>query len=430
MPVILDLMGPRYRLGEIAGGPRLLRAGRARAPRRSRRRASTCRSTTRDSCATCERGERVLIDNGLVELRVEAKRRGVGPEARVLHGGPVGDPQGHQPARHRPAVRDLAQGPRRHRLRGRARASTTWPRATSAAAASSRRCARWRGAAGRELPIIAKLERARAIEHLDEIVEAADAVMVARGDLGVEVPLDQVPVLQKRIVAGRPPARQAGDRGHPDARVDDRAAAADPRRGLRRRQRGLRRRRRPDALGRDGGRQVTRSRRCAPWTASSARPRSYRWSPAGREGFARAAPGEPARARARSAAAPGPDRGGQPDARRPLRDSRHRLRRRGRGGAAGLGGAPIVAFSQGGFTARMIARYRPTAPILVFTNDRTVARRMQLVWGVRPVFAGTSIRRLEQVVRYVDAAPARSAPGAAGRSDRHPDGRSDPRRGR
>jgi pyruvate kinase len=39
----------------------------------------------------------------------------------------------------------------------------------------------------------------------------------------------------------------------------------------------------------------------------------------------------------------------------------------------------------------------------VFTNDRQVARRLQLVWGVRPVFAESSIRRLEQVVRYVDA---------------------------
>ena len=58
-------------------------------------------------------------------------------------------------------------------------------------------------------PLIAKLEKPAAIEHLDAIVHAADAVMVARGDLGVEFPLEQVPVIQRRIIraargAGRP----------------------------------------------------------------------------------------------------------------------------------------------------------------------------------------------------------------------------------
>src|SRR5437764_1459994 len=51
------------------------------------------------------------------------------------------------------------------------------------------------------LPIIAKLERASALEHLEAIIAVADGVMVARGDLGVEVPLYTVPVLQKKIVA-------------------------------------------------------------------------------------------------------------------------------------------------------------------------------------------------------------------------------------
>ena len=60
---------------------------------------------------------------------------------------------------------------------------------------------------GGRIPIIAKLERATALDHLDEITEAADGMMVARGDLGVEVPLHTVPVLQKKIVAA---GRRAG----------------------------------------------------------------------------------------------------------------------------------------------------------------------------------------------------------------------------
>ena len=62
---------------------------------------------------------------------------------------------------------------------------------------------------GARLPIIAKIEHRRAIEHLDAILEAADGSMVARGDLGVEIPVEQVPIVQKRIIrstvlAGKP----------------------------------------------------------------------------------------------------------------------------------------------------------------------------------------------------------------------------------
>ncbi|MCG3116218.1 MAG: pyruvate kinase [Candidatus Manganitrophus sp. SA1] len=52
----------------------------------------------------------------------------------------------------------------------------------------------------KDVPVIAKLEQAMAIDHLDEIIKVADGVMVARGDLGVEIPLEQVPLLQKEII--------------------------------------------------------------------------------------------------------------------------------------------------------------------------------------------------------------------------------------
>ena len=87
------------------------------------------------------------------------------------------------------------------------------------------------------MPVIAKLEKPQAVENLDEIIDAFDAFMVARGDLGVELPLEEVPLVQKRIVIRGPPLGQAGDRGDPDAGVDDLRAAADPGRGLRRGQR-------------------------------------------------------------------------------------------------------------------------------------------------------------------------------------------------
>ncbi len=62
----------------------------------------------------------------------------------------------------------------------------------------------------------------------------------------------------------------------------------------------------------------------------------------------------------------------------------------------------IVAFSQGGFTARMIARYRPRTPITVFTPEARVARRLQLVWGARPVLMEHQVSHHDEVVRVVD----------------------------
>ena len=87
--------------------------------------------------------------------------------------------------------------------------------------------------------VMVKLEKPAAIDRLDEIIELADALMVARGDLGVEMPPEDVPRVQKQIVHACRARRQAGHRRDADAGIDDHRADADPRRGLRRRDRGL-----------------------------------------------------------------------------------------------------------------------------------------------------------------------------------------------
>ena len=114
---------------------------------------------------------------------------------------------------------------------------------------------------GRHIPVIAKIEKPQAVDNLEEIIDAFDGIMVARGDLGVELPLEAVPIVQKRAVELCRRMAEAGHRRHADARVDDRQPGSDARRDQRRRQRRPRRRRRGHALGRDERRQVPGRRR-------------------------------------------------------------------------------------------------------------------------------------------------------------------------
>ena len=85
---------------------------------------------------------------------------------------------------------------------------------------------------------MAKIEKPAALEQIDDIIRLSDAIMVARGDLGVEIPHEDVPGRQKELI-GMPPGREAGDRGNADAGLHDYGADADPRGSIRCRHRHL-----------------------------------------------------------------------------------------------------------------------------------------------------------------------------------------------
>ncbi len=86
---------------------------------------------------------------------------------------------------------------------------------------------------GRAL-LLTKIEKPQALEQLDEILRLSDAVMVARGDLGVELPPEDVPLVQKRADPRRPPLGQARRRRDPDDGEHDRGRRPDAGRGFRR----------------------------------------------------------------------------------------------------------------------------------------------------------------------------------------------------
>ena len=117
-----------------------------------------------------------------------------------------------------------------------------------------------RGAGG-EGRIVAKIERREAIDNLESIIDETAAVMVARGDLGVEVGYAELIGLQKHIIALSRASKPARDHGDADDGIHDPRAGSDASRGIGRRERGDGRHRRRDAVGRDRGRPPPGPRR-------------------------------------------------------------------------------------------------------------------------------------------------------------------------
>ena len=85
------------------------------------------------------------------------------------------------------------------------------------------------------LPLIAKIEKPQAVERAEEIMRVADCVMVARGDLGIEMPIERVPIVQKQLLQDGRVRRASVDHRDADARLDGQLLPPDSRRGRRRR---------------------------------------------------------------------------------------------------------------------------------------------------------------------------------------------------
>ncbi len=250
------------------------------------------------------------------------------------------------------------------------------------------------GAGGHRIPIIAKIERATAIEHLNEIAEATDGLMVARGDLGVEVPLYQVPVLQKKIVAAgrlsgkpvivatqmlesmieqpRPTRAEATDVANAVFDGADALMLSGE-----------------TAAGKHPVLVVQTMARIIQEAEDYDRQRSERHTlePLGHVHARRTFQLETdPTATGSTVSLEVPD---MVSAAAVYAAEQLHVRR-------------IVAFSQSGFTARLVARYRPQSPIMAFTPDEQVARQIQLVWGVRPFVVKLEVGSLDDIVQVVE----------------------------
>jgi pyruvate kinase len=364
-----DLAGPKVRVGDLPGGAIELREGQrlaiVTATPTSARAITT--SYTRLPYAV-SKGDRVLLDDGALELVVEETRDGE-VTTRVVRGGTLAEHKGINlpgvaldvPVLTEKDLKDLDTGI----ALGVDYVALSFVQ-RAADVELGRRALADRKAA---LPLIAKLEKAGAISALDEILHAADGVMVARGDLGVEVAPEVVPVLQKAIIrkanaAGIPviTATQMLEsmvhHPHPTrAETSDVAnAILDGTDALMLSA--------ETAIGDYPIEAVQMMDRIAKVVESS-EPEIFRSPTRARAGTAQSV------ARAACTLA-------------------HELKVRA-----------IVVITRSGRTAELLSKNRPSAPMIAFTEEHATARRLALWWGIR-CFATTFLEDTDEMIAHLE----------------------------
>ena len=198
--ILQDLCGPKIRLGEIGEGVVLVRGQRYLldgdpAPGDANR----APLPVPELLAALKPGDRLLIDDGLLELKVIG-RDGSGVTTEVIGGGALSSKKGvAAPGVDIPveAVTEKDEADLRFGLAlGVDYVALSFVRS----AADVRKLRQLMAAEGRSVPILVKIEKAEAVLNLDEILSEADGAMVARGDLGVELPIEEIAAVQKKVI--------------------------------------------------------------------------------------------------------------------------------------------------------------------------------------------------------------------------------------
>lgn len=371
--VLADLQGPKIRLGRFREGPVLLERGDefAITVEETEGDRAICGTTYDGLAADVTAGERILVDDGRVTLEVTGVE---GPVVRtvVVEGGMVSDHKGLNlpgvavsvPALSAKDVEDL-----RWALRtGADIIALSFVRSGH----DVKEVHRIMAEEGRRLPVIAKLEKPQAVANLESIVDAFDGIMVARGDLGVEMPLEQVPLVQKRAIKmcrrNAKPVIVATQmlESMIDASRPTRAEASDVANAV---MDGT------DAVMLSGETSVGK------YPTETVRTMSRIVTAAEEDVLAKGLP--------------------------PLTES---SKPRTQGGAVARAAAEmgdfleakfLVAFTQSGDTVRRLSRYRSPIPVLAFTPDAATRSQLNLTWGVE-TFLGPMVQSTDEMVDQVD----------------------------
>lgn len=369
--VLADLQGPKIRLGTFAAGPVDLREGQrfTITTRAVPGDATTCSTTYAGLPGDVRAGHEILIDDGKVSLRaVEVGDTDVQCEVQV--GGRVSDHKGiNLPgvAVSVPALSDKDVEDLRWALTAGvdivALSFVQRPRDLDDVREAM-------DEVGVHRPVLAKIEKPQAVDHLAAIIDAFDGIMVARGDLGVELPLEQVPLVQKRAIelaraAAKPVivATQMLD-SMVSASRPSRAEASDVANAVL-----------------DGADALMLSQETSVGehpelvVATMARIIEY------------------VEEKALSSVSQSLDNRTGSTARAITRAACEV--------AEEVDAKFIISFTETGLTSRLVARHRSRVPVLCFTPDEHVRNFQALIWGMTP-YAGRRVRHTDELVEYVD----------------------------
>ena len=327
----------------------------------------------------------VLIDDGLIELAVTRVTGNV-VECSVVKGGRIRSHKGINLPGTSISLPTLTEKDREDIRFGVAQgvdyvALSFVRRPDDVAAAKA-----WIAECGGDAPVIAKIERAEAVTCLESLLDAADGVMIARGDLGVEMEPEAVPILQKRIIGE------------------------------------ANRRRRLVITATQMLESMTQYPRPTRAEASDVANAIFDGTDAVMLSAETSVGQYPLEAvhfmnRIVKAAEEAPELRilAQENSERRERSAVEALCQASSSAAAEVGASAIVAFSGSGTTARLLSKQRPTAPIIAFTPFEPVRQRMALYWGVLP-FTMPSISQTEQ--RVVEAEQRLKAEGIVSGGER------------
>lgn len=210
IPVLMDLQGPKIRVGTMKDGGQVLKEG------------SMITITGEDVEGTdkiipidysrlaeeAQEGNKILLDDGLLEFKVISKNNGT-LEARVIVGGMLKSRKGVNLPNVKISIPALTEKDKEDLIFGLEQdvdfVALSFVRSAVDIVDLKKRIKE----AGSEAMVIAKIEKPEALDVIDEIIEESDGIMVARGDLGIEIPTEEVPFVQKMIIekcrkAGKP----------------------------------------------------------------------------------------------------------------------------------------------------------------------------------------------------------------------------------
>ncbi|KAB0576370.1 pyruvate kinase [Fusobacterium naviforme] len=198
---LLDTKGPEIRLRDFAGGRATLAEGQkfTLTAEEVLGDASRASISYKELPEDVKPGGSILIDDGLIALRVDAVR-GTEIECTVLNGGEVSDRKGVNVPGADLSMPFISEQDRADIEFGCEQGFDYIAASFTRTADDIREIRKILDANGSKMKIIAKIESVQGVRNLEEILEEANGVMVARGDLGVEVPAEEVPVLQKQII--------------------------------------------------------------------------------------------------------------------------------------------------------------------------------------------------------------------------------------